>query len=60
MLRFVPVPQTGIAQPEADKQAIGCTYYNLTGVASSEPFDGVNIVVTRYSDGTTTATKVIR
>ncbi len=60
MLRFVPVPQTGIAQPEADKQAIGCTYYNLTGVASSEPFDGVNIVVTRYSDDTTTATKVIR
>ena len=60
MLRFVPVPQTGIAQPEADKQSIGCTYYNLTGVASSEPFDGVNIVVTRYSDGTTTATKVIR
>ena len=60
MLRFVPVPQTGIAQPEADKQAIGCTYYNLTGVASCEPFDGVNIVVTRYSDGTTTATKVIR
>ncbi len=60
MLRFVTVPQTGIAQPEADKQAIGCTYYNLTGVASSEPFDGVNIVVTRYSDGTTTATKVIR
>ena len=60
MLRFVPVPQTGIAQPEADKQSIGCTYYNLTGVASSEPFDGVNIVVTRYSDGTTTATQVIR
>ncbi len=60
MLRFVTVPQTGIAQPEADKQAIGCTYYNLTGVASSEPFDGVNIVVTRYSDGTTTATKLIK
>ena len=60
MLRFVPVPQTGIAQPAVGKQAIAHTYYNLTGVASSQPFDGVNIVVTRYSDGTTTATKVIR
>lgn len=36
------------------------TYYNVMGVASHKPFEGVNIVVTRYSDGTTTTQKVIR
>jgi hypothetical protein len=27
---------------------------------SDKPFDGINIVVTRYSDGTTSTTKVVR
>lgn len=36
------------------------TYYNAQGVKSDKPFNGVNIVVTRYSDGTTTTTKVVR
>ena len=35
-------------------------YYNVMGQMSHKPFDGVNIVVTRYSDGTTTTQKVIR
>ncbi len=35
-------------------------YYNSVGMQSSEPFDGINIVVTRYSDGTSTTTKVMR
>jgi hypothetical protein len=30
------------------------------GQQSSKPFEGVNIVVTRYSDGTTSTTKVIQ
>ena len=36
------------------------TYVNAQGMQSSKPFDGLNIVVTRYSDGTTSTTKVIR
>ncbi len=36
------------------------TYYNAQGVKSDRPFDGVNIVVTRYSDGTVKTTKVVR
>ncbi|MBQ9555841.1 MAG: hypothetical protein IJV05_06425 [Muribaculaceae bacterium] len=36
------------------------TYYNAQGIASDKPFKGVNIVVTRYNDGTTTTTKVIK
>lgn len=51
---------TGVDQPDADKQVLTRTYYNLAGVESSKPFDGVNIVVTRYTDGTQTATKVLR
>ena len=35
-------------------------YYNVMGQMSHKPFEGVNIVVTRYSDGTTTTQKVIR
>ncbi|MBR1934579.1 MAG: hypothetical protein IJ835_00840, partial [Muribaculaceae bacterium] len=35
-------------------------YYNLMGVGSSTPFDGVNIVVTTYTDGTQSSTKLLR
>ncbi len=39
---------------------VGVTYVNSLGMQSDKPFDGMNIVVTRYSDGTTSTTKVIR
>ena len=39
---------------------VSVTYVNPQGMQSSRPFDGVNIVVTRYSDGTTRTSKVIR
>ncbi|MBQ1611319.1 MAG: hypothetical protein II087_05420, partial [Muribaculaceae bacterium] len=51
---------TGRDQPQTDKQVLSHTYYNLAGMSSSKPFDGVNIVVTRYTDGTQTATKVLK
>ena len=35
-------------------------YVNLAGIESDKPFDGVNIVVTTFTDGTKTATKVIK
>ncbi|MBQ1722507.1 MAG: hypothetical protein II034_01790, partial [Muribaculaceae bacterium] len=35
-------------------------YVNLAGVESDKPFDGVNIVVTTYTDGTKAAAKVIK
>ena len=44
----------------AGKSVIGVTYVNALGMKSNKPFDGVNIVVTKYSDGTTTTTKVLR
>ena len=33
------------------------SYVNLAGVESETPFSGVNIVVTTYTDGTTSTTK---
>ena len=60
LLSYRTTEPSGIDQPVVDKQVIGQTYYNLAGMASSKPFDGVNIVVTRYTDGSQTATKVLR
>jgi len=35
-------------------------YFNIMGVESAEPTEGVNIIVTEYSDGTRNAVKVIK
>jgi len=35
-------------------------YYNVAGIETSEPQAGVNIVVTTYTDGTKTTTKVLK
>ena len=41
-------------------EVIGTDYYNTTGMRSSHPWPGVNIVVTRYSDGSRSAVKVVK
>ena len=35
-------------------------YYNLAGIESSEPQQGVNIKVTTYSNGIRTSEKIIK
>lgn len=42
------------------KEVMSCKYYNAAGMESSKPYDGYNITVTVYTDGTTTVTKNIR
>ena len=54
-----PLP-TAINGVVSNAQPANVEYINLAGVRSSKPFSGVNIVVTRYTDGSTTTTKVIR
>ena len=51
---------TGVARLTGNGKVEGVTYYNVSGVASSRPWQGINIVVTRYSDGTVTKTKVVK
>ena len=36
------------------------TYVNMSGVQSKEPWDGINIVITRYKSGAVKSTKVLR
>ena len=45
---------------QSNGEVVSVTYYNLQGVQSSRPFNGINIVVTRYSNGTTSTTKILR
>lgn len=61
MLLFAPKgTSTGIGEVStAEKQVQSVTYYNLAGMAQQRPFSGVNIVVTRYTDGSTTTSKRI-
>ena len=51
---------TGIELVTADREIAAVRYINVAGQESEVPFDGVNIVVTTYTDGTTTTTKVIK
>ena len=52
-------PNTAINSIAADGDEIeSVTYVNLSGMTSKEPWDGVNIVVTRYRNGVTKSSKV--
>ncbi len=53
---------TGISAVKMDvnREVVGVSYVNTVGQVSSTPWQGVNMVVTRYSDGSTTTRKVIK
>ncbi len=51
---------TAVLEVSAVKAVVGVSYYNLMGQESKRPFEGINIEVTRYSDGTTSARKLMR
>ncbi len=51
---------TAIQNIDRDKTVSNVKYYNITGIESDKPFSGVNIVVTRYTDGSFSTSKVLR
>ena len=51
---------TGVNEVNSAKEVKGVSYFNMMGVESAQPFDGVNIMVTTYTDGTSSAAKVLR
>ncbi len=53
------VTPTGVQNVTTQGEVINVRYYNLAGVASDQPFDGINIVVTTFSDGSKQAVKVL-
>ena len=55
-----PTISTGVEDVDAVKTVVGVTYYNLFGVSSDRPFEGVNVVVTTYTDGTKSSKKIVK
>ena len=51
---------TGVKEVQTTRTVTGVYYYNLMGVKSDKPHDGLNIVVTTYSDGSRTSKKILR
>ena len=51
---------TAVDEINAEKAVESVRYFNLLGVESREPFAGMNVVVTTYSDGSKTAKKVVK
>ncbi len=51
---------TALTDAVADvREVADVTYFNVTGMASKRPFAGVNVVVTRYTDGTTSSRRML-
>ena len=56
---FVVSPRTGLSELAGDKAIASVRYFNAAGQEMSE-INGLTIVVTRYTDGTTSTAKVIK
>ena len=50
----------GAVKMDVNREVVSVSYVNTVGQVSSTPWQGINMVVTRYSDGSTTTKKVIR
>lgn len=53
------LPTSAISPVMVDKEVVKVEYVNMAGMTSSSPWNGVNIKVTTYSDGSTSTTKVM-
>ncbi len=51
---------TAVVENLAQKTVNNVKYFNVAGMESNVPFEGVNIMVTTYNDGTTSTCKVIK
>ncbi|MBO4870827.1 MAG: choice-of-anchor D domain-containing protein [Muribaculaceae bacterium] len=51
---------TGTADLKVYGNVESVEYYNAAGMKSDKPFEGINIVVTRYTDGTVSTKKVVK
>ena len=51
---------SGVEQVAINKEIANVRYINVAGQESDVPFNGVNIVVTTYTDGTSATVKVIK
>lgn len=57
---IAPDPTTAVSELVVNGDVVSKTYINTLGQQSDKAFKGVNIVITRYSDGTVTTTKIVK
>ena len=55
-----PEGVVGVKEVLGNKTIESVHYYNMMGMEGKTPFEGINIVVTRYSDGSTSTIKVMK
>ncbi len=58
--RVATFGSASVVENLAQKTINNVKYYNIAGMESNEPFDGVNIKVITYNDGTTSTSKVMK
>ncbi len=58
--QYTPDSMTALYEVAGSGEVVSVTYVNPQGMQSDKPFSGVNIVITRYSDGSATTAKVVR
>lgn len=56
----VKVTSTGVNDVTVAKEVSSVKYVNIAGMESAEPFDGVNVVITTYTDGSKATTKMVK
>lgn len=56
---FIP-EEVAVEDINAAKAVSSVKYYNAAGVAADSAFEGVNIVVTKYADGSQSVVKVVK
>lgn len=60
IVTVVASPVTGVDNINAGKVVASVCYYDLAGRLSNQPVAGVNMMVTRYTDGTVNVVKMVR
>lgn len=56
----IKVANSGVNSVTTAKEVANVTYINVAGVQSNVPFEGINIVKTQYTDGTTSISKIVK
>ena len=54
------IKNVAVTDVNTTKAVSSVTYYNAAGMASETAFDGINIVVTKYADGSQSTTKIVK
>lgn len=55
--RFFNIDSSGMISLASDREVVSREYIGINGVTSPRPLPGINVVITRYDDGTITTIK---